>query len=66
MINNSYIENKSHKFLKPFEEITDIIGNRISFSNSDRELHGRDESYHKDFKPDAVAFVIQLMKSVKF
>ncbi len=57
MIDNSYIENKSHKFSKPFEEITGIIGNRISFSNSDRELHGRDESYHKDFKPDAVAFV---------
>ena len=40
-----------------FEEIKQLIGGRFTTSIGIRETHGRDESYHEAFLPDAVAFV---------
>lgn len=38
-------------------EIRALIGDRLTTAEAIRELHGRDESYHQGFPPDAVAFV---------
>lgn len=38
-------------------ELKELLGDRLSTSAAVRDLHGRDESYHPGFPPDAVAFV---------
>ncbi len=37
-------------------ELTALLGDRLSTSAAVREQHGKDESYHRPFAPDAVAF----------
>ena len=39
------------------QELQKLLGERISMSNSVREQHGRDESFHASAPPEAVAFV---------
>src|SRR5918992_1017196 len=38
------------------EELRGLLGDRLSTSVAVREQHGKDESYHRPFPPDAVAF----------
>jgi len=38
------------------DELKALLGDRLSTSAAVREQHGRDESYHRPFSPDAVAF----------
>ena len=38
------------------EELTTLLGDRLSVSTAIREAHGRDESWHPVSAPDAVAF----------
>ena len=38
------------------EEITAFLGERLSISESVREHHGHDESFHASVPPDAVAY----------
>jgi D-lactate dehydrogenase (cytochrome) len=38
------------------DELTAILGDRLSMSQSDVAAHGRDESYHRPMNPDMVAF----------
>ena len=46
-------------FLKDpcLQELQKLLGERLSVSNSVREQHGRDESFHASAPPEAVAFV---------
>ncbi len=37
-------------------ELGQLLGNRLSTASAVRESHGRDESYHMGFPPDAVVF----------
>ena len=37
-------------------ELTALLGDRLTTARAVREQHGRDESYHAGFPPDAVAF----------
>ena len=37
-------------------DLTAIVGERLSVSQSDRVAHGRDESYHRAMSPDMVAY----------
>ena len=39
------------------QELQKLLGERLSMSNSVREQHGRDESFHASAPPEAVAFV---------
>ncbi|MBT5835154.1 MAG: FAD-binding protein [Deltaproteobacteria bacterium] len=39
------------------QELQKLLGKRLSVSNSVREQHGRDESFHASAPPEAVAFV---------
>ncbi|MBT5486991.1 MAG: FAD-binding protein [Deltaproteobacteria bacterium] len=39
------------------QELQKLLGERLSVSNSVREQHGRDESFHASAPPEAVAFV---------
>ena len=39
------------------QELQKLLGERLSISNSVREHHGRDESFHASAPPEAVAFV---------
>ena len=39
------------------QELQKLLGERLSMSNSLREQHGRDESFHASAPPEAVAFV---------
>ena len=39
------------------QELQKLFGERLSMSNSVREQHGRDESFHASAPPEAVAFV---------
>ena len=39
------------------QELQKLLGERLSISNSVREQHGRDESFHASAPPEAVAFV---------
>ena len=39
------------------QELQKLLGERLSMSNSVREQHGRDESFHASAAPEAVAFV---------
>jgi len=39
------------------QELQKLLGKRLSFSESVREHHGRDESFHASAPPEAVAFV---------
>jgi D-lactate dehydrogenase (cytochrome) len=39
------------------DELSGLLGDRLSTSQAVRELHGRDESFHRPEAPDAVAFV---------
>ncbi|HUA54697.1 MAG TPA: FAD-linked oxidase C-terminal domain-containing protein [Candidatus Sulfotelmatobacter sp.] len=38
------------------DELATLLGDRLSTAAAIREQHGRDESYHAGFPPDAVAF----------
>lgn len=38
------------------EQLRTLLGERLSTADSVRDLHGRDESWHPDVLPDAVAF----------
>ena len=38
------------------ERLQKLLGERLSMSNSVREQHGRDESFHASAPPEAVAF----------
>ncbi len=38
------------------DELRELLGDRLSISGAVCEQHGRDESYHPGYKPDAVAF----------
>jgi len=42
---------------KAIDEIRSLIGDRLSTSESVRESHGKDESYHASVPPDAVAHI---------
>ena len=44
-------------FSAAFEEVSALLGERLSTAASVRAHHGRDESYHPNRDPDAVAFV---------
>ncbi|NQV79589.1 MAG: FAD-binding protein [Alphaproteobacteria bacterium] len=44
-------------FALAFEEISALLGDRFTTAASVRAHHGRDESYHPNRDPDAVAFV---------
>ena len=44
-------------FSAAFEEVSALLGERLSAAASVRAHHGRDESYHPNRDPDAVAFV---------
>ena len=39
------------------QELQKLLGERLSMTNSVREQHGRDESFHASAPPEAVAFV---------
>ena len=39
------------------EKLKKLLGERLSLSDSIREHHGHDESFHESASPDAVAFV---------
>jgi D-lactate dehydrogenase (cytochrome) len=39
------------------EELRNLLGDRLSTAGAVREHHGKDESYHPNHPPDAVAFV---------
>jgi D-lactate dehydrogenase (cytochrome) len=39
------------------EELRNLLGDRLSTASAVREHHGKDESYHPNHPPDAVAFV---------
>ena len=57
-MNSSFLSEKLINNKKiVFEKIKEILGERFSTSKPVREIHGKDESYHEGFKPDAVAFV---------
>ena len=38
------------------QELQRLLGKRLSFSESVREQHGRDESFHASAPPEAVAY----------
>ena len=38
------------------DEIRALVGDRLTISKAVRDQHGRDESYHEGFPPDAVVF----------
>ncbi|MCW1933810.1 FAD-binding oxidoreductase [Pararhodobacter zhoushanensis] len=38
------------------DALTDLLGDRLNRSQSDRDLHGRSESHFKQMPPDAVAY----------
>ncbi len=44
-------------FAPAFEEVSALLGDRFTTAASVRAHHGRDESYHPNRDPDAVAFV---------
>ena len=57
-MNNSFLSETSDDNKEiVFKKIKEILGERFSTSSSVRENHGKDESYHEGFKPDAVAFL---------
>ncbi len=55
-LKNKY-KNRFPKESSILDEITELVGKRLSVSRSVCESHGRDESYHKAVSPDAVVFV---------
>ena len=40
-----------------FDELRTLLNDRFSTSHNVREYHGKDESFHKPYPPDAVVFV---------
>ena len=40
-----------------FDELRALLDDRFSTSHNVREYHGKDESFHKPYPPDAVVFV---------
>ncbi len=59
MMNSSIFSNMTTSDLKiVFNKIKNFLGDRFTTSVPIRENHGKDESYHEGFIPDAVAFVI--------
>ncbi len=40
-----------------FDELQTLLNDRFSTSHNVREYHGKDESFHKPYPPDAVVFV---------
>ncbi len=57
-MNNSFSSDPLASDLRVvFKKIEEIIGERFTTSIPVRENHGKDESYHEGFTPDAVAFV---------
>lgn len=47
---------RGNQFSKAFESLNTFFGDRFSVSESIRLLHGKDESYHQQYIPDAVVF----------
>ena len=56
-MNQSTSPNNSISLKDPcLQELQKLLGERLSMSNSVREQHGRDESFHASAPPEAVAF----------
>jgi len=56
-MNQSTSPNNSTSLKDPcLQELQKLFGERLSMSNSVREQHGRDESFHASAPPEAVAF----------
>ena len=56
MVESRFNSSKPSNFEQAFAALGRMLGTRFSQTEAIREHHGRDESYHMNHNPDAVAF----------